>query len=84
MLKPTGHNLIVTEELEKLSETIHVPEGSQKRNQLCTVVAVGPKVEDVRPGDRVLAAIYGGIVFEHEGQTVRQLNTNDLLAKVIV
>jgi co-chaperonin GroES (HSP10) len=83
MYKPTRNNLIVTEEHEDLSTTIAIPDTVLKdRKQICTVVAVGPKVKDIAVGDRVLAAIWGGTPLEDGERKLRLLDDGSILAKL--
>lgn len=86
MLKPTGNRLIVTEQLETLSSVIQIPDTVRKeREQECIIVAMGPKVKwlsDLKIGDRVLAAIWGGTPVEDGGKTLRLIDDGSILAKM--
>lgn len=83
MLRPTRNHLIVTEEKETLSSTIVIPDSVLKdRQQLCTVVAVGPKVKDIVAGDKVFAAIWGGTPVQDGGRTLRLIDDGSIIARL--
>ena len=64
-LRPLGRRILVRPdpEDERTGFGLHLPVTAQdqRRAQTGTVVAVGPEVLDLRPGDRVLYRQWGGI-----------------------
>lgn len=59
-LKPLGHR-IVAKQVEKQSKTasgFYLPEEAKEKPELAEVVAIGPKVTDIKVGDKVLYKTY--------------------------
>lgn len=73
---------------ERSAGGIVIPTSTKEKEQLAavtgTVVAVGVSAFEgkqvVKPGDRILYAKYGGLVFEEGGHEYRFLNDDDLIA----
>ena len=59
--------------------SIYLPERSKQRPQEAEVVAVGPEVESVSPGMRVLIGRYAGVEFTEVGETLVLVWEKDLL-----
>ncbi len=77
-------------EAEKTAGGIHLPESAQERPQKATVVAVGEgrKLDngtvvepDVKEGDMVVIARYGGTEITVDGEEYLILNSDQILAK---
>ena len=60
--QPLGDRVFVTytEEMERTSGGIYVPDTAKEKPQRGTVQAVGKKVENVKVGDQVLFDKYSG------------------------
>lgn len=77
-------------EAEKTAGGIHLPESAQERPQKATVIAVGEgrKLDngtvvapDVKEGDVVVIARYGGTEITVDGEEYLILNSDQILAK---
>ena len=59
--RPLGTRLRVhPDPREDRQGMLYLPPGSQSRSQIGTVVAVGPNVQTLHPGDRVIFGRYAG------------------------
>jgi len=54
-------------------------EGEMRRG---TVMAVGPKVQELKEGDRVLFQVFLGSIIRHEDQEYFLLNEGEIVAKL--
>lgn len=92
-LKPLGDRVVVEplEEEEITASGIILPETAKEKPQKGTVVAVGPGRKDengkviameVKEGDTVLYAKYGGTEVKVDGKTLLILREDDVLAIV--
>jgi chaperonin GroES len=90
-LKPLGDRLVVEpiEQEEVTAGGIVLPETAKEKPQQGKVLAVGPGARDddgkriamdVKVGDKVLYAKYGGTEFKMEGKKLLILRESDLLA----
>lgn len=79
-IKPTGIRLLVAPIVEKHKGLIHIPEAHIERATCGEVVAVGPKVEHVVIGDRVLFNRYAGTPIESDGRRLIIMTTDDIVA----
>jgi chaperonin GroES len=90
-LKPLGDRLVVEpiEQDEKTAAGIILPETAKEKPQQGKVLAVGPGARDdegeripmdVKVGDKVLYAKYGGTEFKLDGKKLLILRESDLLA----
>jgi len=90
-LRPLGDRVLVepTEREEMTASGIYVPETAKERPQEGVVVAVGPGRKDddgkvipmdVKQGDRVLYAKYGGTEVKLEEKKYLILKETDILA----
>jgi chaperonin GroES len=90
-IRPVGDRVVVKpaakEEVTKSG--IVIPDTAKEKPQEGTVVAVGSgrlldngdrAVMDVREGDRILFAKYGGTEFKLDGEEYLVLKENDILA----
>lgn len=59
-LKPTGTNVVIQPTEELLSPTIIVSDANKAPSPYGRVIAVGPKVVDLRVGDEVFCGRYEG------------------------
>lgn len=63
-LTPLGHR-VVAKQVEKTGKTksgFYLPEDAKEAPEIAEVIAVGPKVSDVKVGDLVLYKTYGSSV----------------------
>jgi chaperonin GroES len=92
-LKPLGDRLVVEpiEQDEKTASGIILPETAKEKPQQGKVLAVGPGARDdegkriamdVKVGDKVLYAKYGGTEFKLDGKKLLILRESDLLAVI--
>lgn len=93
-LRPLGDRLVVEPiELEARTESgLFIPETAKEKPQQGRVLAVGPGSYkegsseripmDVKEGDRVLFAKYGGTDFKANGKELKILRESDVLAIV--
>jgi chaperonin GroES len=92
-LKPLGDRLVVEpiEQDEKTPSGIILPETAKEKPQQGKVLAVGPGARDdegeriamdVKVGDKVLYAKYGGTEFKMDGKKLLILRESDLLAVI--
>ena len=90
-LRPLADRLVVepTEQDEMTASGIYVPETAKEKPQKGTVIAVGPGRRDddgkripmdVKVGDRVLYARYGGSEVKLEDKKYLILKESDILA----
>ncbi|NLJ25180.1 MAG: co-chaperone GroES [Firmicutes bacterium] len=91
MLKPLGDRVVVRvmEQEEKTKGGIVLPDTAKEKPQKGKVVAVGPgklldsgerAPMDVKVGDRIIYAQYGGTEVEVEGDEYLILRESDILA----
>ncbi len=57
-----------------------LPEGAEGRPYRGVVQAVGSKVKDVKPGDKVIFSKYAGGPFKFEGKSVHLITEENVLA----
>ncbi len=92
-LKPLGDRIVVEpiEQEEVTAGGIVLPETAKEKPQQGKVLAVGPGARDddgeriamdVKVGDKVLYAKYGGTEFKMDGKKLLILRESDLLAIV--
>jgi len=92
-LKPLGDRVVVEpiEQEEVTAGGIVLPETAKEKPQQGNVLAVGPGARDedgkyipmdVKVGDKVLYAKYGGTEFKVDGKKLLILRESDLLAIV--
>ncbi|MBN1302830.1 MAG: co-chaperone GroES [Anaerolineales bacterium] len=90
-LKPLGDRLVVEpqEQEEVTAGGIVLPETAKEKPQQGTVLAIGPGTRDdsgnriamdVKVGDKVLYAKYGGTEFKQDGKKLLILRESDILA----
>jgi len=65
--KPTNNRVIIKLTTEKKKETIILVETKQEEPK-GTVVSIGPKVTEVKPGDKVLFEKWGAEELELKGE----------------
>jgi len=93
-IKPLGDKLVIepTEEESKTAVGIILPETAKEKPQKGVVLAVGPgsrlengkrQAIDVKVGDKVLFAKYGGTEIKVDDRDVIILSENDVLAVLI-
>lgn len=91
-IKPLFDKVVISqiETEERTKSGIILPSAAQEKQQLATVLAVGPggiidgkeiKME-VKVGDKVLYSKYAGTEFKLDGKDVTILRQNDILAIV--
>jgi chaperonin GroES len=94
-IQPLGDRVIVKrleESADKTAGGILLPESAKEKPQIAEVVAVGPgKVGDdnkrvpveVKIGDRIFHARYGGTEVKYDGDDYTILKEEDILAVVV-
>jgi len=93
-LKPLGNRLVVEpiEQEERTAAGIVLPETAKEKPQKGVVIAAGPgarnesgerQVMDVKVGDQVLYAKYGGTEIKMDGKTLLILREDDVLAVIL-
>ena len=92
-ISPLGNRVVVepAEQEQRTASGIVLPETAKEKPQRGTVLAVGPGsrgesgerlVMDVKVGDTVLFAKYGGTEIKIDGKNVLILREDDILAVV--
>ena len=92
-LKPVGDHVLIEpiEEEEVEKGGIIIPDSAKEKSQQGKVLAVGPGKRDeagkltpieVKAGDTVLMAKYGGTDVEYGGNKYRILSAGDILAVI--
>lgn len=90
-IKPLFDRIVIKqEEAQKVTQSGLILAGSQEKEQIATVVAVGEggivdgkEIKMVlKPGDKVLYPKYSGSEFKIDGQTFVVLRQSDVLAKI--
>jgi chaperonin GroES len=79
--QPLGDRVFVTytEEMERTSPRIYVPDTAKEKPQRGTVQAVGKKVENVKVGDQVLFDKYSGSKLRIDDEDCLILKEEDIL-----
>ena len=83
-IRPLSDNVVIkmTEAEEKTVGGIILTGTAKEKPEVAEVVAVGPKAEDVKVGDKVLAKSYAGKEVKFDGETFTILEEEDILAIV--
>lgn len=81
--QPLGDRVFVTftEEMEKTTGGIYVPDTAKEKPQRGTVRAAGDKVEKVKVGDQVLFDKYSGTKLKIDDEDCLILKEEDILGK---
>ena len=88
MIKPLGARVVIKklEAEEKTQGGIILTAGSKEKPQYAEVIAVGPGTKDepmeVKVGDTVCFARYGGTEIKYEGEEYTIMKQSDILAVV--
>ncbi len=79
--QPLGDRVFVTytEEMERTSGGIYVPDTAKEKPQRGTVQAIGKKVETVKVGDQVLFDKYSGSKLRIDDEECMILKEEDIL-----
>jgi len=79
--RPLGDRVFVTytEELDRTSGGIYVPDSAREKPQRGTVEASGPDVENLKVGDQVLFDKYSGTKIKIENDDCLILKEEDIL-----
>ncbi|MEX5219427.1 MAG: co-chaperone GroES [Nitrospiraceae bacterium] len=79
--QPLGDRVFVTytEEMERTSGGIYVPDTAKEKPQRGTVQAIGKKVENVKIGDQVLFDKYSGSKLRIDDEECLILKEEDIL-----
>lgn len=78
-IEPVGDKVVVKrDEVESTIGRIYIPESAREEKHVATVLAVGPRVERIRPGDRVLVGKYAGEEVEFNGNPVTFVTSEDI------
>jgi len=91
-LKILGDRVLVkVDEAQTTEGGIHLPESAQEKPQRGTVIAVGEgrrledgtvQAPDVKKGDKIIFAKYGGTEIEDSGEEYIILETDQIYAKL--
>lgn len=82
-LKPTGSRVILKQERIKQSGSIILMADSAEKSQFCEVIAVGPDVNDIQKGDKVVADKFSGHTLYEDSEVLYVLmDESDVLAIV--
>ncbi len=76
-ITPLGYR-VVAKQVEKTSKTksgFYLPEEAKEAPEIAEVIAVGPKVKDIKVGDKVLYKTYGSAM-KVDGQELLILNSD--------
>lgn len=83
-IRPLSDNVVIkmTEAEETTVGGIILTGAAKEKPQVAEVVAVGPKAEEVKVGDKVLTNSYSGKEVKLDGETYTILEEEDILAIV--
>ena len=83
-IKPLSDNVVIkmTEAEETTVSGIILTGAAKEKPQVAEVVAVGPKAEEVKVGDKVLTNSYAGKEVKMDGETFTVLKEEDIIAIV--
>ncbi len=81
--QPLGDRVFITftEEMEKTTGGIYVPDSAKEKPQRGTVRAAGDKVEKLKAGDQVLFDKYSGTKLKIDDEDCLILKEEDVLGK---
>ncbi len=81
VLRPLGDRVVVLPDPpEEMIGLLHKPDIAKDRPARGTIVACGPSVSTVYPGQRVLYAHFTGAEVEHDGEEHLVLREEDIFA----
>jgi chaperonin GroES len=72
-----------TEELDKTSGGLYIPDAAKEKPQRGTIEAIGTEVKNVKVGDVVLFDKYSGSKINLEGQEYLILKEEDILGVIV-
>ena len=75
--------IVIQQAAEQTTSGLLLPEEAREKMTVGTIVSIGPDVEHVNPGDRVIYRQYGGMELEWMGVDFLLIKEEDLQAKVI-
>lgn len=83
MFKPMGNRVLmqrdgINGDLQTAAG-LFIPEFAQEKPQTATVIAIGSKVVDVKPGDVVLLGKYSGYEVSLEGKALTLVPDTDIM-----
>ena len=83
-LKPTADNLVLkqTEAEETTASGIILATTNKEKPAIYEVMSAGPKVEDIKPGDKVVVGKYTGSEIKLDGVEYKFVKLEDILAIV--
>ena len=83
-IKPLADRVVIkmTEAEETTVSGIILTGAAKEKPQVAEVVAVGPKAEEVKVGDKVLTNSYAGKEVKMDGETFTVLKEEDIIAIV--
>ena len=81
MIRPLKKRLAVRrfEAKEKTAGGLFIPQGAKEPQVGGEVLAVGPEVTEISPGDTVIFGKYAGVEVAVEGKSVLMLKYEDIL-----
>ena len=85
MLQPLEDYVALTLEKEEKTTTsgIILTSEAKEKQAVGKVIAIGPKVEDLKENDRVIYQSYSGTKVELDGQEFLLIQNKNILAKLI-
>ena len=83
-MKPLGDRVVLKQQEaeEKTKSGIILPDSAKEKPQAAVVVSVGPDVDQVKEGDKVIYSRYAGNDVELDGEKYIIVKQNDIHAVV--
>lgn len=87
-IKPLGDKVVIKREEaeEKTASGLIIASQAKEQPQVAEVMAVGPGTDDckmeVKTGDKVIFAKYGGMEVKYEGEVYTILSQRDIMAVI--
>ena len=84
-LKPKNDRLLISPDAtpDKTEAGIIIPESAKDRPNQATVLAVGPKVDNIKEGERILFGKYAGTTFQLDDISYLLIREQDVIAEVL-
>jgi len=85
MIQPLSDRILITDEKveEKTASGLYIPDKAKQKTNFGIVQGIGSDVTTVQVGDKVVYDKYSGSEFEYEGQVVRLVRSDDIIAKIV-
>jgi len=84
-LKPKNDRVLISPDKtpDKTEAGIIIPESAKDRPNQATVLSVGPKVENIKEGERILFGKYAGTTFHLDDESFLLIREQDVIAEVL-